>query len=179
MKGECVMATKGVSIIELDVQELIKALNRAFCDEWLAYYQYWIGAEVICGIGKDPIEKEFREHAQEELEHAQELSKRIIQLGGTPIIDPKEWYTLSNCKYDAPTDPFFSVLLEQNIKSEQCAIGVYSNLLKLTANGKDAVTHNLILHILEEEVEHESDLQQLWDDIKILHERHGHAWGKE
>ncbi|MDE7469046.1 MAG: hypothetical protein K2M30_02025 [Desulfovibrionaceae bacterium] len=166
------MTTKGVSIIELDVQELIKELNKAFCDEWLAYYQYWIGAEVVAGMGKHAVESEFREHAQEELEHATELSKRIIQLGGTPIIDPREWFKLSSCGYIAPEDPYVTVLLEQNIKSEQCAIGVYSKLLKMTAGGKDPVTHNLMLHILEEEVEHESDLQQIIEDIALTHKRH-------
>lgn len=166
------MTTKGISIIELDVQDLLKELNRAFCDEWLAYYQYWIGAEIVAGMGKSSVEKEFKEHAEEELEHATELSKRIIQLGGTPIVDPKEWFTHSSCGYITPSDPYVTVLLEQNIKSEQCAIGVYSKLLKMTAGGKDVVTHNLILHILEEEVEHESDLQQILDDIVLTHKRH-------
>ena len=166
------MSTKGVSIIELDVQEVIKELNRAFCDEWLAYYQYWVGAEVVAGMGRHAVEKEFKEHAQEELEHAEELSKRIIQLGGSPIIHPKDWFTHTSCGYTAPEDPFITILLEQNIHSEQCAIGVYSKLLKMTANGKDAVTHNLILHILEEEVEHEAELQQILDDITITHKRH-------
>ncbi len=31
----------------MDVDKVIKLLNRAFADEWLAYYQYWLGARVI------------------------------------------------------------------------------------------------------------------------------------
>lgn len=38
------MGTKGKAIVGMDVVELINLLNKAFADEWLAYYQYWVGA---------------------------------------------------------------------------------------------------------------------------------------
>jgi len=38
------MGTKGRSIVGMDVEEVLKLLNRAFADEWVAYYQYWLGA---------------------------------------------------------------------------------------------------------------------------------------
>ena len=41
------MGTKGKSIVKLDVDKLIEMLNKAYADEWLAYYQYWIGAKVV------------------------------------------------------------------------------------------------------------------------------------
>lgn len=71
--------------------ELLNILNVAFSEEWLAYYQYWIGAQVAKGPMRKIIAEEFIEHANEELKHAQWLSDRIIQLGGTPVIDPDEW----------------------------------------------------------------------------------------
>ena len=37
------MGTKGRQIVEVDIEKLIEVLNRAFADEWLAYYQYWLG----------------------------------------------------------------------------------------------------------------------------------------
>jgi len=39
------MGTKGREIVGLDVDKLIELLNKALADEWLAYYQYWIGGE--------------------------------------------------------------------------------------------------------------------------------------
>jgi len=37
------MARVGNSIIKgIEVQEIITTLNRAYADEWLAYYQYFI-----------------------------------------------------------------------------------------------------------------------------------------
>lgn len=33
------MGRKGIEIVGMDVQELLKILNTAFADEWFAYYQ--------------------------------------------------------------------------------------------------------------------------------------------
>jgi bacterioferritin len=95
------------------------------------------------------------------------VAMRIIQLGGTPVTEPKEWYTFTNCGYDAPNDPFVKTLLEQNIKGEQCAIGVYKRLMDLTRE-KDPVTYNMVLTILQQEVEHEEDLQSLLEDYELM-----------
>ena len=37
------MGKKAVEIVDLDVKKLIEILNQALSEEWLAYYQYWIG----------------------------------------------------------------------------------------------------------------------------------------
>lgn len=164
------MGKKGIEIVGLDVKKVIELLNKAFADEWLAYYQYWVGAQVIKGPMKSAVIAELVEHAQDELRHAQMLSDRILQLGGEPLLDPKEWYTYTNCGYAAPSDPFVKKILEQNIKGEQCAIDVYNNLLHITKE-KDPITHNLSLEIMSDEVEHEEDLQALLEDITLMQKK--------
>ncbi len=62
------------------------------------------------------------------------------------------------------------VLLEQNIKGEQCAIGVYQALVDAT-HGKDPITYGIVLEILTDEVEHEEDLQAIAEDIQLMKER--------
>ena len=96
------MGQKGRSIVKMDVDELINLLNKALSDEWLAYYQYWIGSKVVKGPMKDAVIAELTLHATEELGHAELLSARIIQLGGTPVLSPQEWMRLTNCGYDIP-----------------------------------------------------------------------------
>lgn len=161
------MGTKGRSIVGMDVDELLNLLNRAFADEWLAYYQYWLGAKVVKGPMKDAVAAELLLHATEELAHADMLALRIIQLGGTPLLTPEDWYKHTHCGYDAPENPFVKIILEQNIKGEQCAIEVYQSLLKITRDA-DPVTYNIVLTILQQEVEHEEDLQSLQEDIETL-----------
>lgn len=159
------MATKGNSIIKgLDIDVIISSLNKAYCDEWLAYYQYFIQAKVVKGIMKDSAIAELNEHAADELRHANMIADRIIQLGGTPITNPEHWLENSSCGYEQPTSFDVVKLLEDSIKGEQCAISVYSDIVDLTKD-KDIVTYNLVSEILADEVEHEEDLQALHDDI--------------
>ena len=161
------MGTKGREIIGMDVDELLGLLRRAFSDEWLAYYQYWLGAKLVKGPMKDAVGAELLQHATEELLHADMVAMRIIQLGGTPPTRPEDWYKLTNCGYEAPDDPFVKTLLVQNIKGEQCAIGTYKHLLDLTREA-DPVTYNIVLQILQQEVEHEEDLQALLEDFELM-----------
>ncbi len=161
------MGTKGKEIVGQNADKLIELLNKAYADEWLAYYQYWVGAKTARGPMKAEVITELTEHAADELRHAGLVADRIIQLGGTPVTKPEDWYKWSNCGYDAPNDPFVKTLILQNIKGEQCAIGVYNNLLKFTKD-IDPVTYSMVLTILQDEVEHEEDLQALMEDFELL-----------
>jgi bacterioferritin len=116
---------------------------------------------------KESVIAELVQHAADELRHADMLTNRIIQLGGTPVLEPKKWYDLTNCGYEAPEDPFVKSVLIQNIKGEQCAISVYNELLKETRDG-DPVTYNMVVQILQDEVEHEEDLQALLEDFELM-----------
>lgn len=161
------MGKKGIEVIEksgLKVSSVIAKLNKAFADEWLAYYQYWVGAQVAVGIFREDVQAELLEHANEELGHAQKVADRIIELGGTPIVEPKEWYKLTNCGYEAPSNPDTRVLLKQNLKGERCAIEVYKELAEFT-RGKDVITYHMALEIMKDELGHEQDLEDIEDDI--------------
>jgi bacterioferritin len=151
----------------MDINRVIELLNKAFADEWLAYYQYWLGAKVVSGPMKDAVITELMEHAADELRHADMVSERILQLGGTPITTPKKWFDMTNCGYDAPDDPFVEKIVDQNIKGEQCAISVYHGIIE-EVGLKDPVTYNLAVQILQDEVEHEEDLQSLMEDLEVL-----------
>jgi bacterioferritin len=161
------MGSRGREIIGMEVNTLVDLLRRAYCDEWLAYYQYWLGAKLVKGPMKDAVGAELLLHSTEELMHADMIAVRIIQLGGTPVTKPKEWYSLTNCGYDAPDDPFVKTLLEQNIKGEQCAISTYKKLMDITKDA-DPVTYNMLLTIISQEVEHEEDLQSLLEDFELM-----------
>jgi bacterioferritin len=161
------MGTKGREIVGKYAERVIELLNKAFADEWLAYYQYWIGAKVVSGPMKDAVIAELMQHAADELRHADMVSNRVIQLGGTPITTPQKWFKLTNCAYEEPSDPFVKKILAQNIAGEQCAIGFYHALLE-EVSGKDPVTYNLATQILQDEVEHEEDLQALQEDLKLM-----------
>jgi len=164
------MGTRAREIVGEKVDDILKLLNQAYASEWLAYYQYWLGAKLIKGPMKDAVAAELTLHATEELAHAVLVADRIIQLGGTPVLTPEGWAKESPCAYDAPADPYVAVLLDQNIAGEQCAISAYKALMDATKD-VDMVTYNMALGILEQEVEHEEDLQSLREDLDLMVQR--------
>jgi len=160
------MGKQTKSIITLNIKFLIKELNKALADEFLAAYQYWIGAKILKGAFRSVIQKELEEHAKQEYEHAEKIANRIIQLDGTPITSPKEWYKLTNCGYIEPKDFDSIEILKQNLEGERCAIKFYKSLLKKLKD-KDEITYLMIADILKEEIEHECDLETILQDFEF------------
>ena len=160
------MGKQTKAIISMDLKTVIKELNKALADEFLAAYQYWIGSKVVKGYFRKIVQDELSEHSKDEFRHAEMITDRIIQLDGTPIINPKDWYKLTTCGYLPPTNPNSIAILKQNLKGERCAIAIYSNLMKKLQH-KDENTFHMVAHILKDEIEHENDLEAILDDIEV------------
>lgn len=163
------MAQTAQHIVKEHREKIIELLNQAFAEEWLAYYQYWIGAKVAVGPMRPNVTEEFMEHAEEELKHANYLADRIIQLGGTPVLNPEDWAKMAKCKYEAPTDENVLAILKQNLTAERCAVAHYQQLCDL-CHGIDYVTFRIAEKILKEEVEHEQEIEDFINDIETTKE---------
>ncbi len=161
------MGKQGIKVVGVDVNKLLDMLNGALSEEWLAYYQYWIGARLMEGPMRSEVEPELILHADQELGHALLVVSRIIQLGGTPVINPNEWTKLAKCTYEEPSDPYIEVILEQNLNGERCAIQRYQEIADFT-EGKDHSTHQMAVQILNEELEHENDIEGWIKDINRM-----------
>lgn len=160
------MGEMAQKIIKLDLEQLLRVLNEAFAEEWLAYYQYWIGEKIAQGQMRGAIVEEFADHAKEELEHADQLAKRIIQLGGTPIINPDDWNKVAKCHYEIPFKDDTKSLVEQVLASERCAIGRYQGICDMCF-GKDYETFRVAKYILKQELDHEQDMEDFLKDMSV------------
>lgn len=161
------MGKRAIDIANLDVSELLQQLNEALAEEWLAYYQYWVGARVMEGPMRSEVEPELLLHATQELGHAELVANRIIQLGGTPLLNPTQWTKYAKCDYGEPTDPYIEAILEQNLSGERCAIERYQKLAAFTY-GKDHSTYQMAVSILNDELEHEHDIEDWITDIERM-----------
>lgn len=162
------MGKEGVKIIrEIDVKKVVELLNAALSEEWLAFYQYWLGARLMEGPMRTAIEAELLKHADEELGHAVLVVDRIIQLQGTPVLSPQDWFKLSDCKYFPPKDVYIETILDENLQGERCAIERYQQIADFT-DGKDYATYRMATQILNDELEHEQDLEDWIQDIKQM-----------
>lgn len=156
------MGKQGTKIVGLEIQDLIKDLNKAYADEWLAHYAYWHMARTTTGASYEDMSEFLDKIAKDETEHAGEIADRIIELGGLPITHPMELEKNANAPYPKPPkgtsdyDKIIKVVLE----AEAGAIDVYNKIAAKTM-GKDHVTYQLICHILAEEVNHEEMFEDL------------------
>jgi bacterioferritin len=161
------MGKQARAVVGKTVDSVIKLLNKAYADEWLAQYQYWIGAQVVVGPMRDAAVKELMEHYKDENRHAQMLADRIIQLGGVPLLSPQAWYKETNAGFHEPKDPLISKVVEQNLKGEQDAILVYHHIMKHTKD-TDPTTYHLAERILADELHHEQDLENMLEDLGLI-----------
>ena len=148
--------------------DVVSALQAAYCDEWMAFHQYVSGALVAEGMFRPEVEKELEEHAEDEKRHAEMIAERLVQLGAVPVMNPSDWTKYGRCGFKAPDSGNTESLLSDNVRAEQCAIKFYSGMLGILSG--DPVTEDMIRDILEDEVEHEEDLQNVQRDIRITQE---------
>ena len=156
------MGKQARAIVDLSLKELVKELNKAYCDEWLAFYLYWYIAQIVSGRSYPNIKAALEDIAKDELEHAEELADLITTLGDVPTANPMDLEKNANYSYTLPPKNSADVnrIIRVVTEAEGGAIEVYRKLAKKTL-GKDFHTHQLVLHILSEEIEHEEKFENL------------------
>ncbi len=156
------MGKKGREIVELDIKKLIEDLNRAYADEWLAHFYLLHASHIVSGINSPEIAELFKKSASGELAHANSIAERIIQLGGTPVDKMEEIASISHInKLNFPKDTSdLKGFIKAFLEAERTVIDTYNELLQKTQQ-KDVVTHELVEHLLEDEVGDEEELENL------------------
>ena len=156
------MGKQARAIVDLSLKELVKELNKAYADEWLAFYLYWYMAQVVSGRAYEDIQEFLNKLAKDELEHAREIADLIIKLGDAPTANPMDLEKNANFPYLSPPKNTSDInrIIRIVAEAEANAIEVYNKIAKKTL-GKDNVTYQLITHILSEEVDHEEIFENL------------------
>ena len=156
------MGKRSREIVGLDLKDLIKDLDKAYCDEWLAYYAWWYMGQTVDGAGYEDMSEFLLDIAKDELEHATELAERIVELGGLPTNVPTLLVKGSNGGYPGVMKDLsdYDEIIKLVTKAEAGAIDVYNKLAKKTF-GKDHDTYQLAVHILGEEIGHEEKFENL------------------
>ena len=156
------MGKQARAIVDLSLKDLVHELNKAYADEWLAFYLYWYMAQIVSGRAYEDMKEFLEKIAKDELEHATELADLIIKLGGMPIANPMDLEKNANASYMMPPKNTADInrIIRIVTEAEASAIEVYNKIAKKTL-GKDNVTYQLITHILSEEVDHEETFENL------------------
>lgn len=137
--------------------DVVNKLKHALASEYYAYHMYRSAYNKAKGLRRTSIIDELKEHASEELEHADILEERIRILGGETFSDPTEWDIWNEYTIPSITSSDISELLGTVRQSEQDAVEMYSRLYEELSN--DPVSQDMVLRILAKEQEHLFDVQ--------------------
>jgi bacterioferritin len=158
---------------EGDVHQTISILNEALATEIVCVLRYMHHYFMATGVHGMAVRDEFKEHADAEREHADEIAERIQQLGGKPDFNPASLLQRSVSQYvEGET---LSDMIREDLIAERIVIEVYQKMIRHFAD-HDPTTRVMIEHILREEEEHASDLSDL---MFIVDPRSGETEGED
>ncbi len=143
---------------ELDPEQAIQLLNSALATELVCVLRYRQHAVSASGIHSKPIAAEFLAHSNEELAHADLLARRIVQLGGSPQMDPAGLTGRSHSEYVVCDS--LEKMIRENLIAERIAIESYREMIRYFGD-KDATTRAMLEGILATEEEHADELADL------------------
>jgi bacterioferritin len=141
-----------------DRQQVLKVLNEVLATEIVWVLRYKNHYFVASGINAAPVAAEFLQHANEEQGHADEVARRVVQLGGKPNLNPEGVATRAHAQY-AEGESLESMIRE-DLVAERIAIEAYSEIIRWLGDD-DPTTRRMIEGILAIEEEHADDLATL------------------
>jgi len=137
---------------------VIRLLNEALATEIVCVLRYKRHYFMADGIHAQAVAQEFLEHANEEQGHADQIARRITELGGEPDFDPKGLATKSHSEYVEGTT--LVDMIREDLVAERIAIDSYGEMVRYLGND-DPTTRRMIEAILANEEEHAEDLRTL------------------
>ena len=139
-------------------ETILKVLNEALSTELVCVLRYRHDHFMARGFASRAAADEFLEHANEELEHADRIAERIVQLGGEPNFDPTQLAGRSHSEYRVGRT--LEEAIRENLVAERIAIDSYREIIRFIGDS-DPTTRRLMEEILEVEEEHADDLADL------------------
>lgn len=143
-----------------DRERVIAVLNEVLATELVCVLRYKRHYYTAQGLDAGPVAAEFLQHANEEMQHADLVAKRIMELQGAPDFNPDGLAARSHSEYiegDSLTD-----MIKEDLVAERVAIASYQEIVRWLGDG-DPTTQDVIKTILAVEEEHADDLLNLLD----------------
>lgn len=141
-----------------DREKILRLLNESLATEWVCALRYKRHYYMASGIKASVAADEFLEHATQELQHADKLAERIVQLGGEPDLNPDNLSKNSHAQYVAGNKLKEMVL--EDLIAERIAIDSYREIIQYIGES-DPTTRRIFEDILAQEEEHADDMADL------------------
>ena len=156
-----------------DKDQAIKILNEALATEIVCVLRYMHHYFMATGVHGKSVASEFKEHADAEREHADDIAERIQQLGGKPDFNPRNLLERSAAQYvEGET---LADMVREDLIAERIVIEVYTEMIRWFGD-KDPTTRVMLEKILADEEEHANDLADL---LFVVDPRSGETEGQD
>ena len=151
----------------------IELLNAALATELVCVLRYRHHHFMATGIHRDAAAREFKEHADNEQQHADLLAERIHQLGGVPQMNPASLTSRSYSRYVEGES--LEEMIREDLVAERVVIEVYSEMIRYFGD-RDITTRRLLESLLEDEEEHADDMSEL---LYLVNPSSGETQGRD
>ncbi|SDL45029.1 ferritin-like domain-containing protein [Pseudomonas indica] len=145
-----------------DRETVLRLLNEALATELVCNLRYRRHYHMASGLKASVAADEFLEHAEQELEHADRLAERIVQLGGAPDFNPEGLTRRSHAQYVEGAN--LREMIVENLVAERIAIDSYREIIQYLGE-HDPTTRRIFEDILAQEEEHADDMASLLDGL--------------
>jgi bacterioferritin len=141
-----------------NAESVVKLLNEALATELVCVLRYRRHYFMAQGIQSKGVADEFFTHANEEQGHADQIARRIVQLGGEPDFSPDTLSRRSHAEYVEGGS--LVDMIKEDLVAERIAIDSYREMI-LYLGDSDPTTRNMLESILAVEEEHADELADL------------------
>jgi len=131
--------------------EVIEMLKTAYCMELETVMNYIANSTNLDGVRAEEIKKSLAADVTEELMHAQELGRRIKQLGG--VVPGSAEVKIGEQQQPPKDTTDVAAVINAVIEAERAACTQYKKIIKAT-DGEDYVTQDMCIRLLGDEEEH-------------------------
>jgi len=151
---------------------VLKLLNEALATELVCALRYKRHYFMAVGIHSKAVATEFKEHADEEMDHANRFAERIVQLDGEPNFNPEGMLSRSHSDYTEGAS--LLEMIKEDLVAERIAIGSYTEIIRYLGQD-DPTTRRLFEEVLAKEEEHAEELSSIiasMDQEALSEDRH-------
>lgn len=141
-----------------DRAAVVNLLNDALATEIVCMLRYRRHYFVSQRLATSATSQQFLEHSIQEMEHADRIAARIVQLNGEPDLDPNELSSRAHCEYIAGRT--LVEMIQEDLISERVAIDTYRAMIPWIGD-RDPTTRRMIEEILEVEEEHADEMADM------------------
>jgi bacterioferritin len=131
--------------------DILNCLNKIFQAEMSGVMRYLHYSFMIMGHNRIPIQKWFRDQANEGMSHAVTIGEKITSLGGHPPMEAVHIEETNSHNIDS--------ILKESLTFEQHAIQLYHQLLGMVE--KDVALEEMARQFIKTETEHVEEVQKM------------------